>query len=152
MKLDSYLAITSAPRRNRRFKLSGAAVSVLVFVVSLTVCSRPVPSATEGRSLYFSNGCSSCHGASGRGDGPLAKTLNDKPTDLANPALFKRGSGNAAIAQTLAEGVLNAEPSNPQLHHTHHELVMPKFDHLTDRERHSLALYVISLQSEESHD
>jgi len=82
----------------------------------------------------------------------LAASLSDKPADLRNPALFKRGSGVEAIARTLAEGVLNAESPVPQLHHTHHELAMPKFDHLTDIERRSIALYVISLQTGSGHD
>ena len=34
----------------------------------------------------------------------------------------------------------------PALQQTHHELLMPKFDHLTDTERQSIALYVISLR------
>lgn len=36
---------------------------------------------SEGRRLFAAN-CASCHGADGRGDGPLAKTLNPPPTDL----------------------------------------------------------------------
>ena len=82
----------------------------------------------------------------------MARTLTLPPTNLQNPALFQRGSGEAAIAQTLAQGILNVPPSDPQLHHTHHELAMPKFDHLTDLERRSLALYVISLQTGSGHD
>ena len=77
----------------------------------------------------------------------MAPTLTDQPTNLRNPALFKRGAGEDAIAQTLAEGVLTAQPSDPQLHHTHHELAMPKFDHLTQVQRRSIALYLISLQN-----
>lgn len=130
--------------QNAMFR-SGAA-SVFACVLFLAACARSGPSVMEGRSLYLANGCTSCHGSSGRGDGPLAQTLSSKPTDLRSPTLFKRGSGEDAIARTLAEGVLNAETSVPQLHHTHHELAMPKFSHLTDVERRSIALYVISLQ------
>jgi len=50
------------------------------------------------------------------------------------------------IAQTLADGITGAESSIPALHHSHHEFVMPKFDHLTEMERRSIALYVISLR------
>ncbi len=77
----------------------------------------------------------------------MAQTLSSKPTDLRNPSLFKRGSGPDAIAKTLAEGVLSAEKNVAHLHHTHHELAMPQFAHLSDLERHSVALYVISLQT-----
>jgi mono/diheme cytochrome c family protein len=114
--------------------------------LSLMACARPGPSAAKGASLYLANGCASCHGTSGGGDGPIAARLSDPPTDLRNAALFQSGSGEAEIAKTLAEGVLGAAAaSDPHLHHTHHELAMPKFDHLTDLERRSIALYVISL-------
>jgi mono/diheme cytochrome c family protein len=116
--------------------------------LSLVACARPVPSAADGRALYLANGCASCHGPSGSGDGPIAAKLSDPPTDLRNAALFQRGWGETEIAKTLAEGVLGAAAaSDPHLHHTHHELAMPKFDHLTDMERRSIALYVISLRT-----
>ena len=51
-----------------------------------------------------------------------------------------------AIAKTLAEGIA-IEHSTPVLHQTHHELLMPKFDHLSETERRSIALYVISLRA-----
>jgi len=50
------------------------------------------------------------------------------------------------IAKTLADGITGAETNIPVLHHSHHEFVMPKFDHLTELERRSIALYVISLR------
>jgi hypothetical protein len=39
------------------------------------------------------------------------------------------------------------EHTTPALHQTHHELLMPKFDHLSENERRSIALYVISLRA-----
>lgn len=122
-------------------------------VLFLVACARPLPSVAEGRSLYLANGCVSCHGLFGRGDGPMAAKLSYQPIDLRNASLFRRGYGEAEIAKTLAEGVLSTEASVPQLHHTHHELAMPKFDHLTDIERRSIAQYVISLRTGSvSHD
>lgn len=119
-----------------------------LIALSLVACARLVPSVAEGASLYQANGCASCHGPSGRGDGPIAARLSDPPTDLRNANLFQRGSGETEIAKTLAEGVFGAAAaSDPHLHHTHHELAMPKFDHLTDMERRSIALYVISLRT-----
>ncbi len=38
-------------------------------------------SVKRGRSLYAMN-CIACHGATGRGDGPVAATLDPKPADL----------------------------------------------------------------------
>jgi mono/diheme cytochrome c family protein len=125
---------------------SAAASAFGCVALFMAACAGSVPSVKEGRSLYLANGCVSCHGSSGRGDGPLAQTLSSKPADLSNPTLFKRGSGEYAIAKTLAEGVLAAETAPPHLHHAHHDFAMPEFGHLTELERRSIALYVISLQ------
>jgi mono/diheme cytochrome c family protein len=114
--------------------------------VLLVACSGPIPSMAEGLSLYRANGCTSCHGPSGHGDGPMAASLPSRPTDLRYPASFVRGAGEIEIARTLAEGISIAPASVPQLHHTHHELAMPRFAHLTEHERRSIALYVISLR------
>src|SRR5580704_7246073 len=114
-------------------------------LVLFAACSRPMASVSEGRSLYRSNGCASCHGTSGRGDGPIAVKLGSKPADLHDPGIFTRGASELEIAKTLAVGIHSTEASTPQLHRTHHELAMPKFDHLTEIERRSIALYVISL-------
>ena len=50
-----------------------------------TLLANPVPvtnaSAAEGKELYFAN-CAICHGDTGHGDGPAAKSLNPQPVDL----------------------------------------------------------------------
>ena len=116
-------------------------------VVVLVSCARP--SVSQGRTLYQGNGCASCHGPDGHGDGPLAPNLPAKPIDFRDVSLFKRGSSEDAIAETLEEGISRVH-TIPALHHTHHELLMPKFDHLTKTERRSIALYVISLRAEDN--
>ncbi len=97
--------------------------------------------------LYAENGCASCHGASGRGDGPVGQTLDPRPRDFQDVAAFKRGFDVEAIAHTLATGIL--VPAAPATGATgapsHHQQGMPKFDHLSEVERQSLALFVISL-------
>jgi len=120
---------------------AGVAGGIFLF----TACTRPTPSVNEGRALYHANGCASCHGASGRGDGPIAVKLGSKPADLHDLSLFTRGASETEIAKTLEVGIRSSEASTPQLHRTHHELAMPRFDHLTEIERRSIALYVISL-------
>lgn len=116
-------------------------------VVLLVSCGRP--SVSQGRTLYQENGCASCHGPDGHGDGPLAPNLPAKPIDFRDVSLFKRGSSEDAIAETLEEGISRVH-TIPALHHTHHELLMPKFDHLTKTERRSIARYVISLRVEDN--
>jgi len=110
-------------------------------------CARP--SITEGRALYQENGCAGCHGPDGHGDGPVAPNLPAKPIDFRDVSQFKRGTSEDDIAKTLVEGI-SILHSIPALHHTHHEFLMPQFNHLTKTQRRSIALYVISLRAENS--
>ena len=87
-----------------------------------------------GRELYFANGCASCHGALGHGDGPVAATLHPRPRDFRDAAAFKLGVDASAIAQAIGGGIPGGG-------------AMPPFPHLSRRERESLARYVISLRS-----
>lgn len=100
---------------------------------------RTPPSTAEGRQLFASDGCAACHGVLGIGDGPVAPTLNPPPRDFRTAAAFKNGADEASIAQTLATGIPGGG-------------AMPLYAHLTDRERRSLALYVISLRTPTSPD
>lgn len=53
-----------------------------VLGLTLAAACNPVEVDREtGRDLYLAN-CASCHGASGRGDGPLAADLPRPPADL----------------------------------------------------------------------
>lgn len=94
----------------------------------------PEPTTAEGERLYRANGCASCHGAGGRGDGPVGRTLVPPPRDFRVAASFKSGAGPEQIARTLAVGVAGGGS-------------MPLFAHLTNRERRALALYLVSLQT-----
>lgn len=53
----------------------------------------------HGKDLYTVY-CSSCHGAGGRGDGPVAAALNTAPTDLT--ALARRAGGRFPFDRVLA--------------------------------------------------
>jgi len=135
-------------RMSRFARMLRAYVGFLGLV--LASCARAVPSIKEGHALYLANGCASCHGLSGRGDGPSAASLIDPPTNLRNARAFKRGYSEDAIARTIADGILFGGASHPASHLTHHELAMPGFAHLTETERRSIALYVISLRTSQS--
>jgi putative copper export protein/mono/diheme cytochrome c family protein len=50
------------------------------------------PSIARGAPLYAEN-CTACHGAAGRGDGPLAGKLPIRPADLTEPHLFAHKVG-----------------------------------------------------------
>ena len=116
-----------------------------MLAIAATSCAQS--SVNRGRTLYGANGCASCHGPEGHGDGPLAKNLPAAPIDFRNVSLFKRGATEDDIAETLLEGVSMVH-TVPALQQTHHVLLMPKFDHLTKTERRSIALYVIALRSD----
>jgi high-affinity iron transporter len=92
-------------------------------------------SMDDGRELYAANGCATCHGASGRGDGPVGKTLSPPPRDFRDESSYTNGRDQDSIAATLARGI------------DRNGAKMPAFAHLTGDERRSLALFVISLRN-----
>ncbi len=81
------------------------------------VPSEP-PSLSRGRQVYQEN-CASCHGASGRGDGPVAAALSPRPADLADAAALLASSpldfyrritvGSAGTSMAPFEHVLSSE-------------------------------------------
>lgn len=118
----------------------GAAVAAAVW---LGACAgRPaddrVQEVARGQALYAANGCGTCHGMSGRGDGPIAKTLSPPPRDFRDAAAFKNGADPSSVANTIATGL------------TRDGGQMQSYFHLSDRERHLLALFVISLRESPS--
>jgi mono/diheme cytochrome c family protein len=66
---------------------------------------NPVPAnattLAAGQKLYVSN-CLTCHGASGKGDGPGGAALEKKPADLA--ARIKAGESDGALFWKISEG------------------------------------------------
>ncbi len=56
-------------------------VTAGVGLAVLTACAAAEPEPPSGRQLFLDN-CASCHGMSGKGDGPLAAGLPRPPTDL----------------------------------------------------------------------
>lgn len=68
------------------------------------IVNIPVPRtpADSGKAMY-TNFCAPCHGVDGRGDGPVAGSLNQAPTDLT--ILAKSNQGKYPMNHVLA--VLN---------------------------------------------
>lgn len=66
---------------------------------------NPVPadeqSMAAGKTLYTKE-CFSCHGATGKGDGPAAKNLERPPGDLSNAKLWEQTDG--ALFWKITEG------------------------------------------------
>jgi high-affinity iron transporter len=137
-------------RERRPAMRSATPLALVAFIVGaggLVACDPgPDPSLDAGKDLYRQNGCASCHGPEGHGDGPVAKTLTARPRDFRDTSAFKQGTDVASIADTIATGVVELTQGNWPGGEHHHQ-VMPQFSHLSEWERRSLALYVISLRS-----
>lgn len=85
----------------------------------------------EGRSVFLSR-CVSCHGASGRGDGPIAKGISGPPPgDLAVPS-WKHGDRPEQVLGVVTRGVPGTS-------------MAPWKDVLDARERRAVAAYVYYL-------
>ncbi|HEY3322327.1 MAG TPA: c-type cytochrome [Planctomycetota bacterium] len=58
-------------------------------------------SMARGKQLFTKN-CLSCHGETGRGDGPAAKDLERHPGNLSDPKMFEQSDG--ALFWKITEG------------------------------------------------
>jgi high-affinity iron transporter len=93
--------------------------------------SRP-PSLARGAAVYREQ-CAACHGETGRGDGPKAKSVEGPPpSNLADPAVMG-GTSLLEIFRKVAIGVPGT--------------AMPEFaENLSDDDRWAVAAYVATLQ------
>lgn len=93
----------------------------------------------RGAEVNAAMGCSACHGADGRGDGPAAAALVDAagdpvaPADLGQPELFGGGAGPEQVFRTISTGIEGTP--------------MPGYAAMTsDDDRWALVLWVASLE------
>jgi len=63
------------------------------------MCGEPAPPSPGGEALYRRY-CASCHGLTGRGDGPVARTLSPPPADLTQ--LAKKAGGDVDEARLIS--------------------------------------------------
>jgi high-affinity iron transporter len=93
--------------------------------------ARP-PSLARGAAVYRER-CAACHGETGRGDGPKAKSLKGPPpASLADPAVMG-GTSLLEIYRRIAIGVPGT--------------AMPEFaDDVSEQDRWAVAAYVAALQ------
>ena len=80
-------------------------------IVLIAVGMAGVAGATLGAAVTVENGselfrsyCASCHGAGGKGDGPLAANLRVAPTDLTRLAKRNHGKFDAAKVRQAIDG------------------------------------------------
>ena len=118
--------------------LALAVISVIVFFLDpITVPAglvNPIPptadSIARGQALYTTN-CFPCHGATGKGDGPIGLTLSPGPTDLTQ-FTGRDANSDEQLWLWISDGVP--------------ETIMPAFQtSLTDDERWHLVNYIRTL-------
>ena len=84
-------------RTQRVFARSAA---ILASGVLFTSVVASIAHAQDAKQLYEKN-CVSCHGASGKGDGPTGKVLKPPPVDFATAL---KGKSDADITKVIKEG------------------------------------------------
>jgi mono/diheme cytochrome c family protein len=62
--------------------------------------AAPAAYAQDAKQLYEKS-CNTCHGPSGRGDGPVGKALKPPPADFST---VLKGKADADIAKVIKEG------------------------------------------------
>lgn len=91
--------------------------------------------AKAGKVVYEAAKCASCHGDTGKGDGPQAQKLNDKPTDWTAGGGGLKGMDEQKIFDSIAKGGPAVGKSK----------AMPAARRLSDAEVWNLVAYVKSL-------
>jgi len=87
--------------------LAGAAVTFSLLRAPVSPPPAAIagdPLLVEGRETYLAR-CVSCHGESGRGDGPIAKGLAGPPVGDLKAAQWKHGEGPDQVLAVVAQGV-----------------------------------------------
>lgn len=75
----------------------------VIRIYRLAVAPRQAPDPARARALFAAN-CAACHGAQGRGDGPLAKGMEPAPSDFHDEPRMKMRS-IYGLYNTIALGV-----------------------------------------------
>ena len=110
-------------------KTSASLRWAIIAAYKLQVAPRSAPNLSRGATLYATQ-CASCHGATGRGDGPAAKGLDPAPANfhdagrMANRSLY-------GIYSTITLGVTGTS--------------MAPFRQLSEDDRWALAFYAVNL-------
>ncbi len=121
--VDAVEAKTSAANIAARAHKLGAE---LLSAYPTPLAPTKVPDLARGEGLYTEQ-CAACHGASGRGDGPNAKTLNPPPVAFADIERARQRS-LFGLYQVIGQGLDGT--------------AMPSFAHLPSDDRWALAFYV----------
>ncbi|MCH2094139.1 MAG: cytochrome c [Rhodobacteraceae bacterium] len=87
--------------------------TAFIGLVALAACQvSEMPQAQDGRSLYQAN-CAVCHGAGGRGDGPMARAMAKPPKDLTLIAVRHDNSFPRAKIMSIIDGYARSDMDGP---------------------------------------
>jgi mono/diheme cytochrome c family protein len=92
-------------RKTREIEMWTVLVSMIALTVLPTALGGPqeVVAAADGRGLFVTY-CASCHGVSGRGDGPSAEEFRHRPADLTQFAKQNGGVFNDVAIHRVVDG------------------------------------------------
>ena len=79
-------------------------VRILALTTALLVLLLGAPVCASDGAALFQQKCSMCHGADGKGNGPVAAGLNPPPKDFTNPEFWKPTMTDQKIAETISKG------------------------------------------------
>ena len=79
------------------------AVTVSLMVLSSPAFAQQKQGAPPGRGSYIRY-CGACHGDDGKGNGPKASTLNEKPADLTQLAKNNKGTFPTGRVTRILDG------------------------------------------------
>ena len=101
-----------------------------------TIQNISEPSIENGRKVYSKN-CSVCHGEKGSGDGPGAKVSSPFPRNFIKGHIKLRSTpfGKIPTDKDLFDAITNGSKGT----------TMPSWEHLSEKDRHSLVLYLKTL-------
>ena len=72
---------------------------------ALSACERSdPPQAPQAGRILYERHCGACHGAEGKGDGPVAASLQTPPADLTRIAERNRGTFDESAVMTVIDG------------------------------------------------
>ncbi|MBI3969462.1 MAG: cytochrome c, partial [Chloroflexi bacterium] len=114
--------------------LATTSYATAIYPKTLTNPFPPTQASLQKGGEIYTNNCVSCHGLSGRGDGPLARTLTPRPADL---RVHVSQHADGQLYTWIANGVPGT--------------AMPPFkDRLSDEERWHVLNYLKSLTRPQS--
>ncbi len=106
--------------------LAGEMRQQLIAAYGLEVVPAQAPDLARGKALYAEQ-CVACHGAGGKGDGPLAAKLDPRPTDFTDLERYRERT-LYGLYNTITQGVSGT--------------AMRSFASLPEKDRWALAFYV----------